>query len=161
MFALQDFNYAVRLLLKRPGFTALTIMVMAVGIGLSIYLFSFLNTMAYKPLPFKDGESLMVIDKSLNGLEYNGGNLEFYNYEVIRKQLKGITEHSVYSDTSANVSGRDGARRYNATEADHNIFKMTRTKPMLGRDFVVEDTKVGAENVAVIGYDLWQKSFCW
>ncbi|MCW9018489.1 MAG: ADOP family duplicated permease, partial [Kangiellaceae bacterium] len=151
--------YAVRLLLKRPGFTALTILVMAVGLGLSIYLFSFLNTMAYKPLPFKDGESLIVIDKSLNGLEYNGGNLEFYNYQVIREQLKGITEHSLYSDTSANVSGRDGARRYNATEADHNLFQMTRTKPILGRDFTVEDTKVGAEDVAVIGYDLWQNHF--
>ncbi len=127
MFALQDLNYAIRLLLKRPGFTTLTVLVMAVGLGLSIYLFSFLNTMAYKPLPFKDGESLIVIDKSQNGLQYNGGSLELHDMKIIEAQIKGLRAFSYYSDTSANVSGRDGARRFNASESSRVLLLVSTT----------------------------------
>ena len=64
---IQDFNYALRLLAKKPGFTALTTLVMAVGIGISVYMFSFFNTIIYKDLPFQDGDSLMLISSSQNG----------------------------------------------------------------------------------------------
>ena len=159
MMNLQDLKYAVRLLSKRPGFTALTVMVMAVGIGLSVYLFSFLNTMAYKPLPFKDGESLIVFDAMQNGMMYNGGNLDLHDLYEIRSNVKGITEISTYNETSANVSGRDGARRYNAVLSEPNLFQITRTKPVIGREFTEAENLVGAENVALIGYDMWQNMF--
>ena len=58
---IQDLKYAFRLLSNKPGFTALTTLVMAVGIGISIYMFSFFNTILFKDLPFKDSESLMLI----------------------------------------------------------------------------------------------------
>lgn len=159
MLNFQDLKYAVRLLAKRPAFTALTILVMAVGIGLSIYLFSFLNTMAYKPLPFKDGESLVVMDAMQNGIQFNGGTLDLHDLYEIRENIEGLSEMSAFNETSVNVSGRDGARRYNATYMEPNMFEMTRTKPILGRGFSDQENQVGAENVAVIGYDLWQNNF--
>ena len=58
---IQDFNYAVRLLAKKPGFTALTTLVMAAGIGISVYMFSFFNTVLYRDLPFQDGDSIISV----------------------------------------------------------------------------------------------------
>lgn len=159
MLTLQDFKYALRLLAKRPGFTILTIMVMALGIGLSVYLFSFMNTMAYKDLPFKDSGSLIMVDKVRNGVYLNGGNLDLHDFYQIRTEIKGIAEVSTLTETSANVSLRDGARRYNATMIEPNLFKMTRTKPMLGREFTELENIVGAKAVTIIGYDLWQNQF--
>ncbi|TQV72309.1 FtsX-like permease family protein [Aliikangiella marina] len=159
MLNFQDFKYAIRLLSKRPGFTALTISVMAVGLGLSIYLFSFLNTMAFKPLPFKDAENLIIMDSKVNGMLYNGGSLDLHDYHEIRTNLKGIAEFSAVDETSANVSGRDGARRYNAALMETNMFQITRTQPLMGRSFTETENQVGAENVAVIGYDMWRNHF--
>ena len=159
MLNFQDLKYAVRLLAKRPAFTALNILVMAIGIGLSVYLFSFLNTMAYKPLPFKDAESLVVMDGMQNGVMFNGGNLDLHDFYEIRTNVKGFKEISAFNETSVNVSGRDGARRYNATYMEPNMFQMTRTQPIIGREFNAQENQVGAENVAVIGFDLWQNAF--
>jgi len=159
MMTLQDFKYALRLLGKRPGFTVLTMLVMAVGIGLSVYLFSFLNTMAYKDLPFKDSDSLVMIDEIQNGLYLNGGNLDLHDLYEIEQNVKGLSEFSNFNETSSNVSGRDGAHRYNTTFIEPNLFHMTRTKPLLGREFTDDENLVGANQVAVIGYDLWQNHF--
>lgn len=159
MMNFADFQYAVRLLFKRPGFTALTVIVMAVGIGLSVYLFSFLNVMAYKDLPFEDSQSLVVIDKIQNGSRFNGGNVDLHDFEEIRTNVSGFSETSVYNETSVNVSFKDGARRYNATMVEPNFFHMTRTIPLVGRDFVAEDNLVGSDNVAVISYDIWQNQY--
>ncbi|TQV88137.1 ADOP family duplicated permease [Aliikangiella coralliicola] len=159
MMTIQDLKYALRLLSKRPGFTALTTLVMAVGIGLSVYLFSFLNTMAYKPLPFEDSESLVVIDQVRNGLLLNGGNLDPHDYYEIKNNVKSFSEIAAYAETSINVSGHDGARRYNATKIEPNVFHMTRTKPILGREFTQAENHTGAENVVIIGYDIWKNMY--
>jgi len=159
MLNISDFKYAIRLLAKRPGFTVLTTLVMAAGIGLSVYLFSFLNTMAFKPLPFKDGESLIVLDRIQNGNKQNGGSVDLHDLYEIRTNVKGISEVGAYSQESVNIAGRDGARRYNAIAAEPNIFRITRTKPILGREFSEAENQTGAERVTVISYDFWQNHF--
>jgi predicted permease len=155
---LQDIKYAMRLLAKKPGFTILTTLVMATGIGLSVYLFSFMNTMVYKDLPFKDGGTLVKISSSING-ERIEADINLHDYYEIRTQIKGLKEFGAYDNESVNVSGSDGARRLSAVVAEPNIFQLTRTEPILGRGFSVQENKAGAELVVVIGYDLWQNMF--
>lgn len=154
----SDFKYAVRLLSKRPGFTVLTILVMAAGIGLSLYLFSFMNAMIFKPLPFKDGASIMELSSIQNGVKV-GGPVNLHDYQEIRENLNGLTEFSAYNTSSVNVSGRDGARRFKAVSAEPNIFQLTRTQPILGREFTPDENRPGAEHVVVISHDLWQSEF--
>lgn len=158
MINLSDLKYALRLLGKRPGFTALTTMVMATGIGLSVYLLVFFNTALFKDLPFEDGGSLMQVSASFNGINENN-TLSVHDYHQIRTNVRGMKEFSAYSNTSVNVAGRDGARRYAAAYAEPNIFQLTRTKPLIGREFTDAENLVGAENVVVIGYDAWQNQF--
>lgn len=158
MMILRDLKYAIRLLSKKPGFTVLTTAVMAAGIGLSVYLFSFFNTMVFKAMPFEDGKTLMQISSTQNGM-HNGTPLNLHDYYEIRNNQKGLTEFSAYRVTDLNVSGRDGARRYSAVEAEPNIFDLTRTKPELGRMFTATENLRGSERVVVIGYDMWQNQF--
>lgn len=158
MMVIRDFKYAIRLLLKKPGFTLLTTLVMAAGIGLSIYLFSFFNTMIFKPLPFKDSESLVQISSSLDGVK-NAGSLNLHDFNEIKSNLKGFSEFSAYKRANLSVSGRDGARRYSGVSAEPNIFNLTRTKPVLGREFTKAENHKGAEHVVVIGFDMWQNQF--
>lgn len=158
MIIKSDINYAFRLLAKSPGFTALTTLVMATGIGLSVYLFSFMNTMIFKDMPFDDGESLIEVSQYVDG-QKNNAYLNLFDYQVIRENIKGLKEFGAYRNVSANVAGRDGARRYSAAKSEPNIFQITRTKPILGRGFTLTENQAGAEPVVVIGYDLWQNQF--
>ena len=154
----QDFTYALRLLSKKPGFTVLTTLVMATGIGLSVFMFSFFNTVLFKDLPFEDGGSLVVISGSQQGKNSNN-SINLHDYLSIRNNVKGLSEFGAYRNQSVIMSARDGARRYPATFAEANIFQLTRTKPILGRGFTPAESQEGAERVVVIGYELWQNQF--
>lgn len=156
--AFQDLKYAVRLLSKKPGFTILTTLVMAAGIGLSIYLFSFFNTIVFKDLPFKDSDSLVSV-LGARDAQRTQDSLILHDYYEIKTNLKGMSEFGAYKNMSANVTGRDGVRQYSAVAAEPNIFQITRTKPILGREFSDAENQVGAEYVVVIGFDLWQNQF--
>lgn len=155
---LGDLKYALRLLSKKPAFTALTTLVMAAGIGLSIYLFSFFNTMVFKDLPFKNGDSLVQISAMQDEVK-TALPLDLHDYDEIRSNIRGLAEFSAYKVSNLNVAGRDGARRYSAVDAEPSIFRVTRTKPELGRAFTDAENNAGAERVVVIGYSVWQNQF--
>ncbi|WP_237113744.1 ADOP family duplicated permease [Pseudoalteromonas rubra] len=154
----SDIKYALRLLAKKPSFSALTVFVMATGLGLSVYLFSFMNSMLFKPLPFEDGEHLIEITTSTNGLR-NFGGFNIHDFAEVEAQLSGASEFSAYRNDVVNIAGRDGARRYQSADARANLFELTRTAPLLGRTFTAEEDKIGAQNVVVLGYDIWQNHF--
>lgn len=158
MFELSDMKYAIRLLYKRPGFTALTTLVMAIGLGLSIYLFSFFNTVIFKPLPFSDGGSLVQISRSYNGGKSAGG-INLHDYAEIQKTVRGLTEFSAYQNISVNLASADAVRRYSGVKAQANLFELTRVQPLLGRTFLAAEDQPGAEKVVVLGYDVWQNQF--
>ena len=124
MIVKSDVGYAFRLLAKTPGFTALTTLVMATGIGLSVYLFSFMNTMLFKALPFEDGDTLLEISQAGGGRGYNE-EMNLHDFQQIREQVEGLKEFGTYRFVSVNVAGRDGARRYAGTKAEPNIFSLT------------------------------------
>ena len=124
---IQDFNYALRLLAKKPGFTALTTLVMAAGIGISVYMFSFFNTVLYRDLPFQDGDSIVLISSSENG-KRDADSINLLDYAEVRNSVLGLSEFGAYQNGSVNVSGRDGARRYKAIYAQANIFAITPPK---------------------------------
>lgn len=158
MMFLQDFKYALRLLAKRPGFTLLTILVMATGLGLSVYLFSFLHIQIFRELPFEDGDTIVQVYSTQNAQRIQG-MVNLHDLYEIRNNVRDLEEYSAYKDISLNVAGRDGARRYSAVAAEPNIFEFTRVDPLLGRGFRPADNEPSAEPVVVIGFDAWQNQF--
>jgi predicted permease len=156
---LFDLNYAIRLLLKRPGFTALAIVVLAVATALSLFMLGFIHTMAYKALPFKDGEDIVIIDALRDDIMMNGGHLHPLDLNEIRQSLGGLEEFVLTQERHSIVSGRDSARTYLASRTEAHMFRLTRTEPILGRVFTDAEVSGGGEAVVVISHDVWQSYF--
>lgn len=156
---LSDLGYTWRLMLKKPLFSALTSTIMALGIGLSLFLYSLGNTLGYKPLPFIDGKAMVLIETVFNGNHYNGGSVHLHDYGHIKQHLKGVTELGAYAESSFILSGQGNARRLNGVRIEPGFFEFTRTAPLMGRTVTEADNKAGAGAVALISYDLWQQLF--
>ncbi len=154
----QDITYAIRLLYKSPGFTALTVFVMAAGISLSVYIFSFFHVVLFKDLSFRDSETLVQIALKRNGAR-TFSELNLFDLDSIHKNVQEINEFSFYRNVSVNLSSQDGARRYSGVLVNHNFFSMTRTTPILGRNFVKEEMNENGEKVVVLGYEIWRNRY--
>lgn len=154
-----DFKYAVRLLLKKPSFTALTVAVMACGLGICIYMFTFINVTTFKPLDFKNGDRMVVIDISINGVLYNGGSITYANFQDVKQQSTSFSMFGAMQQDIVTVSGGDHAVSYRGTYSEPELFDYTSTLPIKGRLFNTNDDTPGANPVAVIGYDMWQNYF--
>jgi predicted permease len=152
MLSISDFKYAVRLLVKRPLFTILTVAMLAGGLSVSLYTFAVLNTMLYRDVPLPDGGSIVKIGTgSWVDIEY----LDAFELAELKRAAESFAELGVYRASLARVSGRS----VRTVEADWGIFEFTRTLPFAGRGFVSDDSSAGAEPVAILGYRAWQSAF--
>ncbi|MDF2177153.1 ADOP family duplicated permease [Aliiglaciecola sp. CAU 1673] len=159
MNSFLDFKYALRLLLRNPGFSLLALLVITAGMAISIYLYSFLNSMMIKPLPFAEGERMVVVDSLVNGTQFNGGSMELHDASELKSRLQSLDEMGLYFNGTANVSGNDAARRFLGTFTEPHMFSFTQTQPLLGRTFTAQEALEGAKPVVVLGYDTWQAHF--
>ncbi|MFT4927270.1 MAG: putative permease [Phenylobacterium sp.] len=154
-----DFKYALRLLMKKPSFTALTVGVMACGLGICLYMFTFINVVMFKPLDFNNGERMVVVDIDINGVLHNGGQVKYINYQDVKQQSSSFSMLGAMQRGIVTVSGGEVAASYNAVYAQPELFTYTATLPIKGRLFNQNDDIPGANLVAVIGYELWQNYF--
>jgi predicted permease len=159
MKALFDLKYAVRMLLKKPGFSLVTIGVMATGFALCVYMLSFIQTTMLRPLPFEGGEDMAVIEAMVDGVGWNGGSIEQYEYHSIREEAQSFSEMGWYYTGTANISDGESSVRYSGAFAEPEIFPYTGIQPVLGRVFGDDDTQIGAIPVAVISHLMWQDYF--
>ena len=156
---LFDIKYAYRMLLKNPGFTSLTVSVMAAGLGICVFMLAFIATVITRPLPFEQGEQMHVIELEYDGMHYNGGSIMHPDYLTIKEQSNSYSEIGAYYNATANLSNGDRAQRYSSVVTEANMFSFTKTSPLMGRDFTDHDAMSGAEPVTVIGYEIWQNYF--
>jgi putative ABC transport system permease protein len=156
---LFDIKYAYRMLLKNPGFTSLTVSVMAAGLGLCVFMLVFIATIITRPLPFEQGEQMYVIELAYDGIHYNGGSIMHPDYLAIKEQSSSYSDIGAYYSATANLSNGDRAQRYSSVITEANMFSFTNTSPIMGRVFTEQDAMSGAEPVTVIGYEIWQNYF--
>ncbi len=147
------------MLLKNPGFSGLTIAVMTAGLGLCIYMFSFIQSVMFRPLPFENGDKMYVVEAEIDGVFYNNGSLLLHDYQEIKQQTDSFSIIGAYYPSTANLSNGDRAERYVAVNTTANLFDYTGIHPIMGRTLTPEDNQSGAQKVAVIGYRLWQDYF--
>jgi len=156
---LFDIKYAYRMLLKNPGFTSLTVSVMAAGLGLCVFMLAFISSILTRPLPFEQGEQMHIIELEYDGIHYNGGSILHPDYLTIKEQSSSYSEMGAYYTATANLSNGDRAQRYSSAITEANMFTFTNTSPIMGRGFTEKDAISGAEPVTVLGYDIWQNYF--
>jgi putative ABC transport system permease protein len=116
------------------------------------------NTMLFKDLPFKDSDRLVRFHITQDGVDGRAG-ADLHDYDEIKTNLKGVELFGAYKDMNVNASGYDGARRYRAVKTDPTIFQLSRTAPLFGREFNAQENQQGAEEVVVIGYEVWRTQF--
>ncbi|HEV2664665.1 MAG TPA: ABC transporter permease [Blastocatellia bacterium] len=152
----QDLRYGARMLLKKPGFTLIAIITLALGIGANTAIFSLVNTALLRPLPVERPEQLV----SLNNVALNLPVISFPNYRDFRDRNNVFSGMLAYRYTPLGLSVNGVNERIWGYLATGNYFESLGVKPALGRFFTPDDDKApGAHPVAVITYDCWQKRF--
>ena len=156
---LSDVRYAVRNLIKRPGFTAIAILTLAIGIGANTTIFSAINALLLKPLPFPELDRVVAIwdEDVAHGYEHN--EVAFANYADWRNQNQSFQSLALYRWWSANLTGNDQPERIHGMLVTASFFEVLGTKPIMGRTFYEHENQTGNNTVAVITHSLWQRRF--
>jgi putative ABC transport system permease protein len=155
----QDLRYGARMLLKKPGFTAVVVLTMALGIGANTAIFSVLNAVLINPLPFRDPEQLVMVweDASFAGFPRNTPAPA--NYIDWKTQNRVFDEMAATADRSYNLTGDGAPEKVEAKAVSANFFSLLGVNPVLGRTFNPEEDRPGPGKVAVISYGLWQSRY--
>ncbi len=157
---LRDIRYGIRSLVKRPGFTIVALIALALGIGANTAIFSLVNAVLLRPLPFAEPDRLVWMWGNIRG----GGNRasvsppDFLDY---RKDNKTFEEFAASNSIplALNLTGSGEPERLSASTITGNYFQALGAKPLLGRTFVLENEQPGNDMVVVLSYALWQKRF--
>ena len=157
MFYLQDLRYALRQLGRSLAFTILTVVVLAGGLSVSIFTFSFLYTAMLKPLPVPQGEEIVRL--MLTGDGRTIGLIDAADLAAVRPSITTLAELGAFTDSQLVIGTDAGTRTISATATEWNIFAVTRTPPFMGRGFTLDDQAVGAEPVIVLTYASWAAVF--
>jgi putative ABC transport system permease protein len=155
----QDVRYAVRMMIKKPGFAFVSITVLALGIGANTSIFSVVNSVLLRPLPFENPDQLVVI-KSTNlargATDFGTSTPDFREW---RKRNTAFHEMAAFATTSYNLSGTGEPERVEGAVVSANFFSLLGLRPALGRAFTNEEEIFGNHRVALISHALWQRRF--
>jgi putative ABC transport system permease protein len=159
----QDVRLAARLLAKTPGWTAVAVLTVALGIGATTAIFSIVNTVLLRPLPYPHPKQLYAVADAKFGGPVNGVGLAA-DYFVIRENIRGrsssaIEEIGAYDSGGVNWTGTDRAERLVAGQVTASFFTALQAQPLYGRTFLPEEDKPGGGQVVVLSYSLWQRRF--
>ena len=150
---LQNLRYTIRGLRKSLGFTAVAVITLALGIGANTAIFSVVNAVLLRPLPYKDDSRLVVI------LNKGRNPVAPANFIDWRSQSKAFTQMGAAEYWTPNLTGTDHPEKLWALHVTPDIFPMLGVQPLLGRAFLPEEQDTGKEHEVVLSYPLWQSHF--
>jgi putative ABC transport system permease protein len=150
-------RFALRQLLKNPGFTVLAVLTLALGISGSVVIFSVFNALFLRPLPFKDAERLVNLDEVAPkwNLEYTG--VCYDDFVEWRAQNQTFESMGAREDASYNFSVKGNAERIDGHRVSHDFFPTLGIQPVLGRGFSPDEDQPEKGRVALISFGLWQR----
>jgi predicted permease len=155
----QDLRYGVRMLLKHPGFTFIAVLTLALGIGVNTALFSVVNAVLLRPLPYAEPERLVQLYEANAQQGYDRFAFSLANFVDHRDQQTGFEQMAAYFRRDANLTGAGEPERVQVAVVSTSLFPLLRVQPLLGRGFLTEEGTPGKHRVAVLSYGLWQRRF--
>jgi putative ABC transport system permease protein len=156
---LQDLRYAIRTLVKKPGFTAVVVITLALGIGANTAIFSVVNGVLLQPLPFKDSHRLVSV------MEFNPKSFKepigasFPDFKDWAEQNQVFQHIAAFMGQSLALIGEDEPSRVRGQSVSAAFFTMLEAEPLLGRTFLAEEEKPGQSKVVVLSHGFWQRRF--
>ena len=156
---LKDFRFAIHLIVKDRWYSAVAILALSLGIGLNATVFTLVNAVLIRGLPYKDSHQLYVLGTWRKDNPRAGG-MSYPDFRDWQAETKTFSVLSAASSGGANLSG-DGVapQQVNSASLTSNTFAMLVQPPLFGRDFMAADEQPGAERVAIIGYKLWKSRY--
>ncbi|MHC4517050.1 MAG: ABC transporter permease [Planctomycetota bacterium] len=149
----QDIKYGIRMLVKNPDFTAVVIVILAVGIAANTAVFSVVNAVILRPLPYTDGHRLVMLAERPNRIETTTIHERFYLW---RDQNDVFERMAACSGRRPYVTGIDRPRYVWAAAVSSDLFPLLGVQPLLGRGFLPEEERPGKDNVVVVSDTFWR-----
>jgi putative ABC transport system permease protein len=156
---LNDIRYAIRNLLKRPAFTLIAALTLALGIGANSAIFSAVYALLINPLPFPELNRVVAIWDKMPSRGVPHNEVTIPNYLDWRAQSQSYDQLALYRWWSANLTGVDPPERIQGFLVTANFIDVTGIKPIMGRTFTEEENQPGKDGVAIITHSLWQRRF--
>ena len=156
----RDVRYALRGLVQRPGFSAVVITTLALGIGATTAISTLLDAVVLRPLPYPNADRLVYIEHPVPGVEtYTRWRMSVAGYFFFRQSSQALSSIAAYNRSEATLVSADGAERTRGAAVSDNFLGVMGVRPFLGRDFTATDTRPNAPPVTMLGYDYWRQRF--
>src|SRR5262245_20683048 len=154
---LQDLRYGARMLLKKPGFTLIAVLTLSLGIGANTAIFSVVNALLLRPLPYRDSARLVLLsDKPRQGRRTT---ISYPNYSDWRARAQSFEAMASVRGESFNLTGVDRPVQLRGRTVNWNFFQVLGVQPQLGRLFAETDDRYGAARTALLSNGMWRERF--
>src|SRR6266545_1573820 len=148
---IQDLRFGARMLLKRPGFTLLAVLTLALGIGANTAMFSVVNAVLLRPLPFPEPERLMLV--------FGNGICAAPDFRDLATQNHSFSHLGAYVNATFNLAGGGVPERVNGARVSASLLPTLGVQPLYDRNLTAEEEREGAAKVVLLGYGIWQRQF--
>ena len=155
----QDLRYGVRMLLKSPGLACAALLAIALGVGANTTIFSVVNSVLLRPLPFAAPDKLVKVWTTDAARGRNDLPVSYLNFTDWRGQSQTFEAMTAYSEASATLSGEETPEQLKGVAVTADMFPVLGVRPLVGRPFTAEEEKRGSAPVVVISHGLWQRRF--
>jgi predicted permease len=156
----QDIRFGLRMLAKSPGFLSVAVFTLALGIGANTAVFSIVDTVLLRPLPYDHPEQLYIVSETLpqlgGGEEVGVSAAEYFDY---RDRNRSFSQVAAYETEGFNLTGEGTPLRVQAATLSASAFPLLGVQPILGQVFTSEDDRFGAGSVVVLSHSLWERHF--
>ena len=153
----QDIRYGVRMLWKHRGISAIVIFALALGIGANTAIFSVVNTVLLRPLPYPDADDLVFLNEKSPVLDEM--SIAYPNFMDWRAYNQSFEHIGVYNRGSYNLTGTGEAERIVTAQMSADMFTLLKVSPLHGRVYTNDEDKPGGAPVVLLSYGLWQRRF--
>src|SRR5262245_45580752 len=158
---LSDLKHGCRLLLRNPGFTVVVILALALGIGANTAVFSVMNAVLLKPLPYKDPDHIVSVAGRFTGIGIPDDRNAISPPELmdIRKFATAFSDTAAVTGASFNIRVGESPERVSGAVVSSSFFRILGVEAAVGRTFTADEEQPGRENVVILGHGLWQRRF--
>jgi putative ABC transport system permease protein len=156
----RNIGFGFRQLRRNPGFSSVAILIIALGIGATTAMFSVVDAVLLRPLPYRDPHRLVTFFEDLGRIGYPRARVSPPTYLNLKAQRQVFQDVAAVNESAFNLSGNNsGAQQLNGILATYNLFSVLGVNPLLGRTFLPQEDQPGANQVVVLSYAFWQSRF--
>ena len=156
---IQDLRYAGRGVLRSPGFAALTVLCLALGVGINSTVFSIADSVSLRPLPFEQAERLAVLYSTQVPGAGDRSRVSYQDFRDWQAQTRSFAGLAAYSYRSLSITEGVESERFQGSAITWNLFPLLGVHPVVGRQFTSDDDRAGAPPVVMLSHGLWQSRY--